>query len=553
MTADYGFFSCAFTAADAVNGSTEQAQLLADEVGLFWVELRPEESGRSVLLWRSWQGDNLDLTPQPFSVHSRVYEYGGKSWCLLGSELNAEPQSGESQALASLAFVNGGDQQVWLQRLFDGEASQPLQLTHQADCRYGDLLYDSCRQRIIAVQEKAQYDPTQPQHALVAICLETGAISYLARGQDFYASPTLDTNSNKLAWVSWSHPDMSWVKAELQVAVFDHEGSLSKVNTLNERSLDSISDSVQQPRFQKDGSVTALSDSSGWWNFYSYTPDFDSSANVRILSGNKPNGKFDFISQPKNITYAVADNEVAHGFLYLPETISGNDSKPPLLVFTHGGPTATTYAVFSPKIQYWTQRGFAVADLNYRGSAGFGRDYRLRLAGQWGVTDVEDVVAAADYLANLGLTDSRNVFIRGGSAGGYTTLCALSFSDRFQGGASYYGVSDPITLTKDTHKFESHYMDWLIGDPELDFSTYQARSPLLAADRISCPMIFFQGGQDKIVVEDQTERMVEALRTNDIEVEYHCYPEEQHGFRSSSNQIHCLEAELAFYQTLLSW
>ncbi|RTE67790.1 S9 family peptidase [Amphritea opalescens] len=270
---------------------------------------------------------------------------------------------------------------------------------------------------------------------------------------------------------------------------------------------------------------------------------------MRILAGGeKPAGN---ITLPQSVSYPVAD-ETAYGFAYLPRFAPDLSHRPPLIVFTHGGPTAATYPLYNPKIQFWTSRGFAVIDLNYRGSTGYGRDYRLRLAGDWGQTDWQDAAAAVDYLANEGLIDPVNVFIRGGSAGGYTTLCALAFSDRFKGGASYYGVSDPASLTRDTHKFESHYLDWLIGDPQQDAALYLERSPLAHADQINCPMIFFQGGQDKVVVPQQTDVMVNALKQRNIPVDYHLYPNEQHGFRQAENQIHSLEAELQFYRQLLS-
>lgn len=648
MARKYGFFNTSFSAENAIEGSIEQSQLAASEAGLFWLEQRSAESGRSVLMWRNWAGALQELTPKPWSVRSSVYEYGGKSWCSL-----------DSSDSVHIAFVNGDDQQIYLQSISGIGPVSPVQLTHEDNCRYGDLLSDWSRQRIIAVQEKLSDDPTQPEHSLVAICLKSGEVSCLCHGEDFYASPTLDIKAQQLAWISWTHPNMSWVKTSLSVAALEIDGSLID-ESVRELSEDH-DESFQQPRFTAEGSLAAITDSSGWWNLYRYSkrseasyrktplwplqadfgiaqwqfgvstwdwltlkckeggecyvvssylengkgflamrhesvvadsqqkdillatefslfryvscfnekiycvaycedrtpaileivPNVPASEQVRILSGCHPIKALARVSRPQSISYPVGEGEVAHGFLYLPDAISESESKPPLLVFTHGGPTATTYATFSPKIQYWTERGFAVVDLNYRGSAGFGRDYRLRLEGQWGVTDVEDVVAAAEYLSDKNVIDRESVFIRGGSAGGYTTLCALAFSNAFRGGASYYGVSDLMSLAKDTHKFESHYLDWLIGDPERDLAIYQARSPLLEADKIKCPMIFFQGGKDKVVVPDQTERMVAALKNNGVDVEYHCYPEERHGFRNHENQVHSLEAECAFYQGLL--
>ncbi|MFC6672866.1 alpha/beta hydrolase family protein [Marinobacterium aestuariivivens] len=218
---------------------------------------------------------------------------------------------------------------------------------------------------------------------------------------------------------------------------------------------------------------------------------------------------------------------------------------------THGGPTATSYPVYRPALQYWTGHGFAVLDLNYRGSAGYGRAYRHRLAGCWGSTDVEDVAAAIAGLTERGLIDADRVFIRGNSAGGYTTLNALASLDGLRAGASLYGVSDPLTLGQVTHKFESRYLDWLIGDPVRDSARYRDRSPLRRAEAVEAPVIFFQGAQDKVVLPDQTERMAEALRTRGIVTELHLFADEGHGFRRAANQVRVLELELAFYRRCL--
>ncbi|MBN0986698.1 alpha/beta hydrolase family protein [Amphritea pacifica] len=667
----YGFFESSLSAANAVAAGLEYGQLQACEQGLFWVEYRPADGGRNLLIQRSWEGKTTCLTPADFSVRSGVYEYGGKSWCVAGQQV---------------AFVNAADQQIWLQ----AGTLHPLQLTQTPDCRYGDLLFDPHFQRILAVQEQATDDPTQPTHRLIAVDSVSGQVTVLASGDDFYASPTLSHDGRRLAWISWDHPHMPWVSTRLNLANINTDGSLTGHRMI---AGDSTEEAIQQPRFLQDNALVAITDNSGWWNLYRYlysekdiesdlretgstgarkrlaskeqrsaseeqrsaserlgsvsaagvaqpvwsrsndfgipqwqlgvstwdqldenrwvagymqqgegrlaigvlaadqhgvteekqlaseyhlfrhiccfegriyciasaqdrspsileiTPNQDDRDSVTVITGGsatelKP-------SQPRPVSYPVS-GETAYGFFYQPERRPGSAGKPPLIVFSHGGPTAATYPVYNPKIQFWTSRGFAVIDLNYRGSSGYGRDYRLRLAGSWGDTDWQDAEAAVDYLAAEGLIDAENVFIRGSSAGGYTTLCALTFSDRFKGGASYYGVSDPLALTRDTHKFESHYLDWLIGDPQIDADLYRQRSPLEHAAQIQCPMIFFQGGRDRVVVPQQTEVMVSALKQQNIPVEYHLYPEEQHGFRQADNQIHSLEAELKFYRRLLT-
>ncbi|MBU2965439.1 prolyl oligopeptidase family serine peptidase [Amphritea sp. 2_MG-2023] len=673
----YGFLNSTLSAADAVAAGLEYGQLQAVAEGLFWVEYRPDE-GRNLLIQRGWNGDIHCLTPTGFSVRSCVYEYGGKSWCPVGHRL---------------AFVNAADQQIWLQQ----GGQTPLPLTQTPDCRYGDLIFDQPRQRLLAVQEQTSDDPTQPLHRIVAVDINSGAVTVLVSGDDFYAAPVLSPDGQQLAWISWNHPHMPWVSTQLNLARIasastpkqapsdTQSDKITPASGLIEHRVlagETTQESLQQPRFLSDNSLVAISDISGWWNLYRYllddvnnklqnhaveaaapahetseisasnypltergergvraeplwsrTNDFGlpswqlgvstwdqldeqrqvacymqqgegrlaintaagevrlaeqfslfrhiccyqgriyciASAKDRaaaivelvpaqlgeqsqlhlIAGGQRPDSE---VALPQPICYPVAE-ETAYGFLYLPlsATESTDDStvRPPLLVFSHGGPTAATYPLYNPKIQFWTSRGFAVLDLNYRGSTGYGRDYRLRLAGSWGQTDWQDAEAAVDYLAEKKLIDPAHVFIRGGSAGGYTTLCALAFSNRFKGGASYYGVSDPMALTRDTHKFESHYLDWLIGDPQQQAELYRQRSPLVHADQINCPMIFFQGGQDRVVVPQQTDVIVNALKQRGIAVEYHLYPDEQHGFRQASNQVHSLEAELQFYQRLL--
>ncbi|WP_028468305.1 alpha/beta hydrolase family protein [Neptunomonas japonica] len=260
------------------------------------------------------------------------------------------------------------------------------------------------------------------------------------------------------------------------------------------------------------------------------------------------------LSLPRHVSFPVKSGE-AFGLFYPP--LDGylakqvGDSPPPLVLFFHGGPTACAYPVLNPRIQYWTQRGYAVMDLNYRGSSGYGRNYRLLLHKQWGISDVEDADAAVDFLSSRGLINAHKVFVRGSSAGGFTALAALAFSNRFAAGASLYGVTDPLALAKATHKFESHYLDWLIGSPLTEQEVYQARSPLAHAKQIQVPVIFFQGERDAVVVPEQTRAMVQALNDQSIPVEAYYYAQEGHGFRSSENLADALEKEYDFYQRIV--
>ena len=264
----------------------------------------------------------------------------------------------------------------------------------------------------------------------------------------------------------------------------------------------------------------------------------------------------DYLAAPQTLTYPVSDGKLAHAFYYPPanrDFRAPAGTKPPLLVLSHGGPTSATSSALNLKLQYWTSRGFAVLDVNYRGSTGYGRGYRRQLEGQWGIADVEDCLAGTRYLVERGWVDPTRLAIRGGSAGGYTTLCALTFHDLFHAGASYYGVSDLESLARDTHKFEARYLDRLIGPYPACRDVYRDRSPIHHVDRLSCPVIFFQGMEDKVVPPGQTETMVSALRMKGIPVAYVPLAGESHGFRRAENIQRALEAELYFYSRIFGF
>ncbi len=255
------------------------------------------------------------------------------------------------------------------------------------------------------------------------------------------------------------------------------------------------------------------------------------------------------LSAPERICYP-SEGRTAHAFFYAPrnpgfQAPAGN--KPPLIVISHGGPTGMATSTLKLAVQYWCSRGFAVLDVNYGGSSGFGRAYRDALKGQWGVVDVQDCVNGARYLVARGAVDGERLIIRGGSAGGFTTLCALAFYDVFKAGASYYGVSDLQSLDHDSHKFESHYNDYLIAPPPESQAIYRQRSPSHHIDKLKRPMIFFQGQDDKVVPPSQSELMVAALQTRGVPVAYLAFAGEGHGFRKAANIQRALEAELYFY------
>ncbi|NER64692.1 S9 family peptidase [Pseudomonas sp. MAFF212427] len=592
-----------FSAQQAVAAGTDYAELMASPQGLFWNEFRPQDGACRIWQWRD--GQARCLTPDGYSVRSRVYEYGGGSFCL--SE-------------HGLVFVNEADQQLYSQG-FDGGQPQPLTA---GQCRYGDVR--CAAGQVLAVEENAD------EHRLVAISAGTRQI--LAEGADFYAAPTLSDDGQRLAWIEWSRPEQPWTATRLVCAERLDAHTWGEPRCV--AGADAQPESLQQPRFDPAGRLYCLSDRNGYWQPWAETAggwaalpaaaadhagapwqlgastwlplggdeylaswfeggfsrlgvrradgtlddysgaysrfrclDIDDrhlyviaasaistpailvidrrSHAVQLLAGGVLPLPSEHISQPRSISYPSGDGQ-AHGFFYPAMNAA---EAPPLVVFVHGGPTSACYPVLDPRIQYWTQRGFAVADLNYRGSSSYGRAYRQALHLRWGEVDVEDACAVVGYLAGQGLVDPTQAFIRGGSAGGYTTLCALAFHDVFRGGASLYGVSDPLALTQSTHKFEGDYLDWLIGDPQRDAERYRARTPLLHAAQIKVPVIFFQGELDAVVVPEQTRSMLAALKANGVRAEGHFYPTERHGFRTAANLAHALEEEWKFYREVL--
>ena len=259
----------------------------------------------------------------------------------------------------------------------------------------------------------------------------------------------------------------------------------------------------------------------------------------------------DYISLPQCIKFN-SNGRNAYANFYPPTNPEYNSKTAfPLLVKSHGGPTASADPDFQLKVQFWTSRGFGLVDVNYAGSTGFGRSYRHSLDGEWGVYDMQDCVAAVDFLQETENIDTNSIFISGGSAGGLTTLCCLAFTNRFSGGASYYGVADLVGLAEETHKFEARYLDRLVGKYPEEIDTYKARSPLYNAEKINCPVIFFQGLQDKVVPPSQPEAMILELHRNKVPLKYITFDDESHGFRKAANIKTALEQEFAFYQKII--
>jgi dipeptidyl aminopeptidase/acylaminoacyl peptidase len=264
------------------------------------------------------------------------------------------------------------------------------------------------------------------------------------------------------------------------------------------------------------------------------------------------------LSEPTDVTFPTGEDgtEEAHALYYPPrnaDASTAGEQRPPLVVKVHGGPTSQVLPIASLEIQYFTTRGIGLLDVNYRGSTGYGRAYRDRLDGEWGVVDTRDCVEAARHLVAEDLVDPDRLAIRGGSAGGYATLCALTFHDVFDAGASYYGVADLRALAEHTHKFESRYLDGLVGPLPGAEQRYVDRSPAEQADQITTPLLVLQGGEDRVVPPEQAETLVSALVDNGTPYAYLEFPEERHGFRTADSRETALEAELGFYSRLFGF
>jgi len=625
--APYGSWKSPITSDLIVAGSIGLSQPLFDGSDIYWIEMRPTEGGRSVIVKRDALGKVTDVNPPPLNARTRAHEYGGGDYTV---------------ADGVVYFSNFSDQCIYLASA--GTAPEPI--TPAANLRYADAILDRARGRLLCVREDHSVADREAVNTLASVSVNgnTKAAEVLVSGNDFYSSLRLSPDGAKLAWLTWNHPNMPWDSTELWVGTFDGRGLLAH----SERVAGGDGESIFQPEWSPDGRLYFASDRGGWWNLCRINSDakieslcdmeaefgmpqwgfgmstyaFESAE--RILCSYIENGlsrlalmntrtkdlekidcaytdirfvratrgqalmraaspaeaasivRFDlesrtwevlrrsssleidpaYLSTPRAVEFPTEEGLTAHGFFYPPinrDYGAPEGERPPLLVEIHGGPTAAATTALSLGIQYWTSRGIAVLDVNYGGSTGFGRAYRERLKDKWGVVDVDDCVNGARYLVGQGEVDGDRLLITGGSAGGYTTLCALTFRDVFSAGASHYGVSDAEALAKETHKFESRYLDGLIGPYPADRKTYQERSPINYTDRLSCPVIFFQGLEDKVVPPNQAETMVEALRKKGIPVAYIPFAGEQHGFRQAQNIKRALDGELYFYSRVFGF
>ncbi len=586
---------------------------------VYWIENRPEEAGRSVIVRRTADGTTSDAIPAGFNARTRVHEYGGGAYTV---------QDGV------LIFANFYDTRLYR---VDGD-EPPRAITPEGALRYADVIFDPDRARFIAVREDHTGEG-EAINSIVALELdgdERGG-EVLTSGADFYSNPRLSPDGQRLSWLQWNHPNLPWDGSELWVAEIAADGSLASSLPIT----GGPDESIFQPEWAPDGTLYYVSDRTGWWNLYrrlgktneavapmeaefglpqwvfgmaayvfldshtilaTYTRDgmwhlvtinTDSgevspiespfteidepfaaqgsavmigagpALSAAVVRYDPTPSTFEtikraleieidpgYLSIPEPVEFPTEGGLTAHAFLYLPRNkdfAAPKGELPPLLVQSHGGPTGATSTALSLAVQFWTSRGFAVLDVNYGGSTGYGRQYRQRLNDSWGIVDVDDHVNGARALIERGLVDPARTAIRGWSASGYTTLATLAFRDLFRAGASHFGISDLETMTTDTHKFESRYLDGLIGPYPERKDIYVERSPIHHLDGFSEPLILFQGSEDTVVPPDQAETMYEAMAARGLPVALVVFEGEGHGFRRAENIRRALEGELDFY------
>jgi dipeptidyl aminopeptidase/acylaminoacyl peptidase len=640
--APYGSWSSPISADAVARGGhlLWDGRLVGDEV--WWLETMSEQQGRSAVRRRDADGSPVDLLPAPWNARTRVHEYGGGSWT---------PVRRPGRTAQSLVFTEFTDQRIY--RLDPG-SDQPVPLTPEppaeSGLRYADLTPSAGGREVWCVRESHAPDGAVSR-AIVAVpvdgtaALDPAAVRVLTAGSDFLAYPTASPDGRRLAWIAWNHPQMPWDGTELRVADLAPDGSYPDFRVV----MGSTSESVLQPQWVDDDTLTAVSDRTGWWNLYrvdategdarplcpfeadfagplwmlgrrwyapmadgrlltvrtfgSDTPavlepetgdlrdldlpgltsvrllDLDTERALVVAAGpqippalrtirlgdgvvQEVRASVDelpdaaYLPHVEALTFHGPQGREVHSFVYRPRNplfVGPDDEQPPYVAFVHGGPTGHEAGVLDTTVAYFTSRGIGVVDVNYGGSTGYGRAYRERLRGQWGIVDVEDTVTALHGLVDRRLADPDRLAIRGGSAGGWTVLAALTGTEVFACGTSYFGVAELLEFARETHDFESRYLDGLVGPLPDSRDVYEQRAPLNHVDTLSCPVLLLQGLDDPIVPPRQAELFRDALRRKQIPHAYLAFDGESHGFRKATTRSTCLEAELSFYGQVMGF
>lgn len=625
----YGAWPSPITADRAAAASVGLSETRAIGDVTTWLERRPQEQGRSVVVRSAPGAEPVDVTPPGVSVRTRVHEYGGGSYAVAG---------------ATTYFVNLEDQRLYRQEVGGAPTAITPEPPTPRGLRYADMDVSPDGRWIASVHERHRGED-MPVNELVVIAADGSAMSRLASGRDFYALPRWSPDGERVAFIAWDFPRMPWDGTDLLVVevASDGSGGSSRAVAGGEH------ESIFQPAWGPDGSLTFVSDRTDWWNLYREEADgeltnltpmsaefavpmwifgyssyaflsdgriactyrergvhhlalldpttrelldldlpyqtFEPAVSVagqrlafiaggptmptqvvsldfstRAVEVLRENDVVDFdpeyLSVPEPIAFPTTDGQTAFAHYYPPTNpmaVAPEGERPPLLVNVHGGPTSEADPELHLEVQFFTSRGFAYAEVNYRGSTGYGRGFRESLYGRWGIVDVDDAVAAAGHLVDRGLADPDRLVISGGSAGGWTTLCALTFRDAFATGTSYFGVSDLEPFAETTHKFESKYLDLLVGPWPEAAELWAQRSPVRHAELLSSPLLILQGDEDEVVPPAQAEVIVRALQGRGLPYAYLLFEGEQHGFRKMESISRGLSAELTFYGKILGF
>jgi dipeptidyl aminopeptidase/acylaminoacyl peptidase len=639
--AAYGSWKSPITADLISSQSLSLGEVAVDGDDVYWQEIRPGERGRHALVRRTADGTLSEILPPPgegrpvYSSRSLVYGQGGGSFAV-------------SEGL--VIFVNhvssGTNPDQRLYRVNPGRTPVPLTPETGGKHRFGDLIIDRSRNRVLAVREDwRNLEDGQPRSSLVAVDLDGQKQRVLAEGRDFYSSPSLSPNGRRLAWLAWDYPCMPWDGCELWVADVDEDGTLRHPTLVAGGSTESIF----QPEWSPQGELYFVSDRNNWWNLYrlqgrSVVPVLERKAEfgaaqwslgmstyafisprhvvcafneqgqwklgrldvvlgqfaelslpytditqvrggfatacfvgggpehpasvVRLdmesgkpqvlkASSQVPGELAPYLSRGEPLHYPTSELGEAHAWYYPPHNPDYRapaGEKPPLLIMNHGGPTASASTKLDWALQYFTSRGFGVVDVNYRGSTGYGREYRLSLYGNWGVLDVDDCANAALRLVQDGKADAKRLAARGSGAGGYTTLSLLAFRDILRCGTSHASVSNLEVLVEHSEKFEAHYMDQVLGPLPECKQLLQDRSPCLHIDHNRrSPILFIQPRHDAWVPVRETEEMVRTLRANGVPTAVLQVEGEPRAPRGAWELKRMLEAELSFYSRVMGF